>query len=332
MRRCSVIVGPSLLCLALGAGDVSAQIPSWPCLHPTQVLFDRTQENCPARPATTHGTWRISCAPICYNETIHYVGLTVVGQCFRYLFLGWDHCAPSSILIWSVTHDSFVASGFDGKRLWWGGCGSTPRFTFTGCSVGCNDTPPCDDPLIVSLEDENYSLTNTADGVPFDLSGDGDLQQVPWTARGSDDAFLVLDRNSNGQVDSGLELFSHVSPQPASDAPHGFRALAVFDEPLNGGNSDGKITTEDEIFSSLRLWLDKNHDGSTGRGELLTLSKAGLTELNLSYTEANSHTDIHGNTFKYSAPAHFENGRIVDAWVVFFNLESCPACRITGAD
>ena len=170
-----------------------------------------------------------------------------------------------------------------------------------------------------------------ANGVRFDLSGDGVLQRLPWTAVGSDDAFLVLDRNQNGRIDSGLELFSHVSPQPKppeGEVPHGFRALAVFDDSLNGGNNDGKISDQDAIFPSLRLWLDADHDGLTDAGELLGLNAVGLSSISLDYTDAAEHRDEFGNIFKFSAPVSFADERSVDAWVVYFNLEGCSACDI----
>jgi hypothetical protein len=179
---------------------------------------------------------------------------------------------------------------------------------------------------MISTKDDKYELTSTNGGVLFDLTGNGELEKMPWTAKGSDDAFLVLDRNGNGIIDSGVELFSHASPQVWSASPNGFLALAMFDDPLNGGDGDEKINSGDKIFSSLRLWIDSDHDAVTDPGELVALPEAGLMELELKYTDDESHADKHGNTFKYSAPAYFDNGRVVDAWVVFFNLESCPSC------
>ncbi len=190
---------------------------------------------------------------------------------------------------------------------------------------------PCEEPIIVSLRDGSYDLTDTAGGVWFDLSGDGNLQRIPWTATGSDDAFLVLDRNNNGVIDNGTELFSHVSPQPPpgeGEVPHGFRALAVFDQAINGGNSDGQITADDSVYPHLRLWHDLDHNGETNAGELLTLASAGVQSVSLDYTDEDEHRDRFGNVFKFSAEVQFLGGRRTDAWVVYFNLETCPACEI----
>jgi hypothetical protein len=108
--------------------------------------------------------------------------------------------------------------------------------------------PPdgCSSPILIDTDGNGFHLTSAEEGVSFDITGDGHLTKMGWTAPGSTNAFLALPHN--GAITSGKDLFGNFTPQPTSTHPNGFLALAVYDQPENGGNGDGVIDEKDAIF------------------------------------------------------------------------------------
>jgi hypothetical protein len=150
-------------------------------------------------------------------------------------------------------------------------------------------THPCTSPLILDLDgDHRIATTGLSRSVLFDVNADGELEEIGWTSEYYEEAFLWMDSNHNRAVDSGRELFGNATLLPdGTTAESGFEALAVWDDPAQGGNGDGLISHLDRVWSRLRLWIDRNHDASTQSDEIATLPSRGIRALGLDFRRIN---------------------------------------------
>ena len=194
-------------------------------------------------------------------------------------------------------------------------------YNFTDGGSGCCCTPT---PILIDVAGNGFSLTNAYDGVHFDMGGDGHREPIAWTTVGTDDAWLVLDRNGNGAIDSAKEMFGNFTDQPhATNALNGFVALAEFDRADQGGNNDGKISSSDTVFANLKLWQDSNHNGVSESSELRTLPSLGVASMELNYKESKK-ADSNGNQFLFRSKIKDIHGDQVGRWAWDVTLSVNP--------
>lgn len=185
------------------------------------------------------------------------------------------------------------------------------------CSYECGisvQTCGLPTPILVNLRGR-VELTSPADGILFDFWGNGRPIPMPWPVDGSS-AWLVLDRNDNGTVDDGGELFGNGTLlTDGTRAEHGFIALADLDH-----NRDGVVDRSDPAFDRLALWVATVRGGVIETSALVPLASAGIDALSVYFRESRR-TDRWGNVFKYRAPVWFASGDVRFAYDVFFGSD-----------
>src|SRR5262249_27399542 len=140
-------------------------------------------------------------------------------------------------------------------------------------SMGQQPSPHFD-PLVLDLNGGGVQTTAAYSGVDFDVNNTGFNVLTGWVASG--DGILVYDPDNTGTVTDGSQLFGTAFKLPSGAlATDGLQALASLDS-----NSDGKITSADTNWSSIKVWVDSNGNGVVDSGELETLSQAGIATLN----------------------------------------------------
>ena len=127
------------------------------------------------------------------------------------------------------------------------------------------------DPLVINLDDSPAGLSDQK--FYFDLDSDGKQDRISSLRQGS--AFLAFDKNGDGVVNDGSELFG-------TKSGNGFADLAAYDQDGNGWIDEG-----DDIYSKLSLWTkDEN-----GNDRLMSLKDADVGAIYL----GSAATDFHLN-------------------------------------
>ena len=144
-----------------------------------------------------------------------------------------------------------------------------------------DDKPETYDPLVIDLNNDGIKGSNLDYKINFDLDNNGFKEATSWID--NNDAFIAIDKNNNGTIDNGSELFgnksisNNVYAYTNPNAKNGFESLKEFDS-----NNDGIIDEKDKEFTNLLLWQDKNSNGISETDELIKLSdKAEFANLNL---------------------------------------------------
>lgn len=135
------------------------------------------------------------------------------------------------------------------------------------------------DPLVINFDGTAAELTGKK--YAFDLDADGETEQISFV--GSTSGFLALDKNGNGIIDDGSELFGTISG-------NGFADLAAYDEDGNGW-----IDENDSVFAKLLIWSKD----SAGNDVINTLAQRNVGALYLGHTSTpfdmnDSHNVQHG--------------------------------------
>jgi len=154
-----------------------------------------------------------------------------------------------------------------------------------GCSIR-----RCSTPIVLVFEGDMPVALRRDDGrAHFDLAARGEpsAERTDWPSAAT--PWLALDRDGDGRITSGEELFGSATPLASGHAQDGFEALADLD-----ANHDGRIDDRDSGFRQLVVWFDRDGDRVSNAGELQSLASLGVRSLDLTY-RSSPRCDARGN-------------------------------------
>nr|MCU0956582.1 hypothetical protein [Hydrogenophaga sp.] len=168
-------------------------------------------------------------------------------------------------------------------------------------------------PLVLDLDGNGIQTLHVSQGVMFDINGTGQAVQTGWVA--PTDGLLAMDRNGDGLINDGSELFGTATRlADGSRAPDGFAALAELDS-----NGDGVIDLQDLDYAQLRVWQDGNSDGVSQSDELLTLDQLGITAIRLDASATSQLNE--GNWVGLTSSFETSDGQVNEIADVWFRVE-----------
>ncbi|WP_437940040.1 calcium-binding protein [Sorangium sp. So ce341] len=179
--------------------------------------------------------------------------------------------------------------------------------TWTGCQVGGSVTST---PLVLSFDQRPVEYLTAMTGA-FDLTGLGATVATDWPTAAT--PWLALDRDGNGAIDGGAELFGSATVLASgARADNGFTALRELDS-----DGDGRITARDEAWSRLVLWSDRDANRASSAGEIEPLASRGLVAIELSYgrdrrCDGRGNCEIERAAFTFSDGAASRTGAVID--------------------
>ncbi|WP_413561237.1 hypothetical protein [Bdellovibrio sp. HCB209] len=165
-------------------------------------------------------------------------------------------------------------------------------------------------PLVLNFDDDKLPIVDQTSYFPL---FEGKPHKISWPSFKGETYLLTFDRNDNGKVDSGAELFGDIN-----NFQDGFKNLAAYDS-----NKDGVIDSKDHLWPKLRLWRDKNHDGKSSPSEMKTLEQMGVQSISLQYEnttqDLNRHAKVIGpGEFTYkNKKGEVKKGRV---WDIFLKI------------
>ncbi|MFK3660859.1 calcium-binding protein, partial [Scandinavium sp. NPDC088450] len=188
-----------------------------------------------------------------------------------------------------------------------------------------DDAEKMSSPIIIDLDGDGIETISRAEGVYFDHDNNSFVERSSWVH--SDDALLARDINGNGIIDSGSELFgNNTFTSNGKYASNGYEALKDLDS-----NSDGVINSEDSSWNELLLWQDKNSNGYTDAGELITLTDAKIATIKYQYQNSNF-IDDNNNKHTQISEVIMDNGESIISTDVWFDVNQQNTYHIPQDD